>query len=350
MTKNKTVLLTGGAGYIGSHTAVALAEAGYDPVILDNFSNSQTTVLDRLQKIIRRPIPRERCDVLDSHRVQDVMVSYDISAVVHFAGVKAVAESMANPLKYYRNNICGTVGLLDALQTTQCRVLVFSSSAAVYGDPHTSPITEDFPRQPANPYGLTKAVCEDVLTTACDSDSSWRMGVLRFFDPVGAHPSGLIGDDPSGIPNNLMPYIAQVAESYRNMLDIFDHDYATPDDTGVRDYIHIQDLALGHVAAVQKLLEGCNSFTVNLGAGHGHSVLEVVHAFERANVQSVSYRIAARRPGDVAAYYADAFKAARLLDWRAQHNLAVMCADAWLWQQECSKRSASVTHGKLVTA
>ena len=327
------VLLTGGAGYIGSHTAVALAAAGYEPVILDNFSNSQPEVLDRLAHIMGRPVVCERGDVLDGLWVQDVLHRHSISAVVHFAGCKAVGESMANPLKYYRVNVGGTVSLLEAMQAANCHVVVFSSSATVYGDPASSPITEDFPRQPANPYGRTKAACEDVLASVCSSDNRWRAGVLRYFNPVGAHPSGLIGDDPSGVPNNLMPYVTQVAVGQRAVLDVFGDDYSTPDGTGVRDYIHVQDLAQGHVAAVRTLLQGANSFTVNLGAGRGHSVLEVIRAFEIASGQSVPYRVAPRRPGDVAAYYADATQAAQLLGWHAHHDLSDMCRHAWVWQQ-----------------
>ena len=350
MVAKQTILLTGGAGYIGSHTAVALADAGYEPILLDNFSNSQPTVLARVEKILGRRVLCERGDVRDSNWVRDVLVAHHISAVVHFAGYKAVGESMVNPLKYYRNNVGGTVSLLDAMHATGCRLIVFSSSATVYGDPARSPIKEDFPRQPANPYGLTKAACEDLMTAVCKSDSCWRSGVLRYFNPVGAHPSGLIGDDPSGMPNNLMPYVAQVAVGQRKVLDIFGADYATPDGTGVRDYIHVQDLAGGHVASVRTLLDGGNSFTVNLGAGCGHSVLEVIRAFEEASGQPVPYRIAPRRAGDVAAYFADATEAAKILGWHARHNLADMCADAWRWQQTNSAQLKRTENRTLSTA
>lgn len=343
------ILLTGGAGYIGSHTAVALIEAGYEPVILDNFSNSQPEVLERLALIVGRPLICERGDVLDTVWVQDVLQTHNICAAVHFAGCKAVGESMANPLKYYQSNVGGTVSLLQAMQAAGCRVVVFSSSATVYGDPMTSPITEDFARQPANPYGLTKATCEDLLSAVCNSDNRWRAGVLRYFNPVGAHHTGLIGDDPSGVPNNLMPYVVQVACGQRAVLDIFGDDYATPDGTGIRDYIHVQDLAQGHVAAVRTLLGGSSSFTINLGAGQGHSVLEVVRTFENATGQSVPYRIAPRRPGDVAAYFADASQAAKLLDWRAQHNLADMCTDAWRWQLLNANQSKNILNHGLLT-
>lgn len=350
MTTKQTVLLTGGAGYIGSHTAVALAEAGYEPVILDNFSSSQPSVLGRLEKIMARRINCERGDVRDSNWVRDVLVSHRINAVIHFAGYRAVSESVTNPLKYYRNNVGGTVSLLDAMHATNCRFIVFSSSATVYGNPSTSPVTEDFARQPANPYGLTKAACEDLLASICRSNSCWRAGVLRCFNPAGAHPSGLIGDDTLCIPNNLMPYVAQVAAGQRKVLDIFGADYATSDGTGVRDYIHVQDLAAGHVAAVRSLLDGDKSFTVNLGAGHGHSVLEVLHAFEEACGQSVPYRIAPRRSGDVAAYFADASEAKRLLGWRASRDLADMCADEWRWQQTSRKQFNTADSRMLLTA
>ncbi len=337
------ILLTGGAGYIGSHTAVALVDAGYEPVILDNFSNSQPAVLNRLAQIVGRPLTCERGNVLDSGWVKDILEAHNISAVIHFAGCKAVGESMANPLKYYRINVGGTVSLLEAMQAAGCQVVVFLSSATVYGDPASSPITEDFPRQPANPYGLTKATCEDILASVCSSDERWRAGVLRYFNPVGAHPSGLIGDDPSGVPNNLMPYVAQVAVGQRPRLDIFGDDYPTPDGTGVRDYIHVQDLAQGHVAAVRTLLDGAGSFTVNLGAGHGHSVLEVVRAFEIASGQSVPYRMAPRRPGDVAAYWADPSQAFNLLGWCTRQGLSDMCTDSWRWQQSSAQDPHAVS-------
>lgn len=333
----KAVLLTGGAGYVGSHTAVALVNAGYEPVILDNFSNSQPEVLDRVKQIAGRALVCERGDVGDCEWVKSVLSKHSIRAVIHFAGCKAVGESMVNPLKYYANNVAGTISLLQAMQAAGCHLLVFSSSATVYGDPATSPITEDFPIQPANIYGATKVMCEQMLAAMTASDNRWRAGVLRYFNPVGAHPSGLIGDDPSGVPNNLMPYVTQVAAGLRPMLDIFGDDYETEDGTGVRDYIHVQDLAQGHVAAVQTLLDGNSSFTVNLGAGHGHSVLEVVRAFEAASGQLIPYRIAPRRPGDVAAYYADPSAAARLLGWHAKHDLNDMCTDAWRWQQFASQ-------------
>ncbi|MGV8804910.1 MAG: UDP-glucose 4-epimerase GalE [Polaromonas sp.] len=328
------ILLTGGAGYIGSHTYVALVEAGFTPVILDNFSNSHPAVLQRLQAITGQAVVCERGDVLDTPWVEAVLRRHDIAGVLHFAGDKAVGESVAQPLKYYRNNIGGAVSLLEAMQAAGCRTLVFSSSATVYGDPASVPITEGFARQHTNPYGHTKLVIEDMLAALGVADPSWRLGVLRYFNPVGAHPSGQIGEDPSGIPNNLMPYVAQVAVGKRPHLNVYGNDYATPDGTGVRDYIHVQDLSAGHVAALQALVAaGGQSFTVNLGTGRGHSVLEVVCAFEEASGRPVPYQFAPRRPGDVAQCYADPALAQSLLGWRATHTLADMCADAWRWQQ-----------------
>jgi len=326
------ILLTGGAGYIGSHTCVALVEAGFTPVILDNFSNSQPAVLARLAQITGQTIACEKGDVLDTAWVEDVLRRHQIAAVLHFAGDKAVGESVAQPLKYYRNNIGGAVSLLQAMQAAGCKTLVFSSSATVYGDPASVPITEDFPRQHTNPYGHTKLVIEDILASMQVADASWRLGVLRYFNPVGAHPSGLIGEDPSGIPNNLMPFVAQVAIGKRPFLNVYGSDYPTPDGTGVRDYIHVQDLAEGHVAALRALLDKGESFTVNLGTGRGNSVLEVVHAFEQASGWPIPYQLAPRRPGDVAQCYADPAMAQRLLGWQAKHSLADMCRDAWRWQ------------------
>jgi UDP-glucose 4-epimerase len=326
------ILLTGGAGYIGSHTCAALIQAGFTPVILDNFSNSHPAVLERLQRITGEAVACERGNVLDTPWVLDVLRRHAIGAVMHFAGDKAVGESVAQPLKYYRNNIGGAVSLLEAMQSAGCGVLVFSSSATVYGDPASVPITENFPRSHTNPYGYTKLVIEDILAALQVAEPSWRLGVLRYFNPVGAHPSGLIGEDPSDIPNNLMPFVAQVAIGKRPCLNVYGGDYPTPDGTGVRDYIHVQDLAAGHVAALQALLNQGTSFTVNLGTGRGNSVLEVVQAFEQASGRAIPYRMAPRRPGDVAQCYADPHLAQSLLGWRAQHTLADMCADAWRWQ------------------
>lgn len=333
------ILLTGGAGYIGSHTFVALSQAGFVPVILDDFSNSSPAVLARLEQLTGKPLHCVRASVADKPLVQSLIEQQGIAAVVHFAGFKAVGESCAQPLKYYDNNVGGTTRLLQAMEAAGCRTLVFSSSATVYGDPASVPITEDFPRRHTNPYGHTKLVCEDMLSALCQAIPAWHVGVLRYFNPVGAHPSGLIGEDPSGVPNNLMPYVAQVAVGQRPYLNVYGNDYATPDGTGVRDYIHVEDLAQGHVAALQALVRqgpkgpaSGSGFTVNLGTGQGYSVLDVVRAFEQASGREVPYQIAPRRAGDVAQCYANASLAKRLLGWRAKHSLADMCRDAWHWQ------------------
>ena len=334
MTHSHNILLTGGAGYIGSHTYIAMQAAGFSPVILDDFSNSHEGVLDRLAQITGQAVVSERGNVADTALVESVLTQHAIAAVVHFAGFKAVGESVAQPLKYYNNNVGGTLSLLQAMQATDCRTLVFSSSATVYGDPLSVPVTEEFPRHHTNPYAHTKLLTEDILASVRLSSSSWRTGVLRYFNPVGAHPSGLIGEDPSGIPNNLMPYVTQVAVGQRPFLSVFGNDYATPDGTGVRDYIHVQDLAQGHVAAVQNLLqEGSESFTLNLGTGQGYSVLEVIRAFEQASGRAVPFQFAPRRAGDVAQCYADPALAKQILGWSASHTLGDMCADAWRWQQ-----------------
>jgi UDP-glucose 4-epimerase len=326
------ILLTGGAGYIGSHTCVALSQAGDTPVILDNFSNSHRGVLQRLQAITGKPVRCEEGDVLDTAWVEAVLRRHDIGGVIHLAGAKAVGESVANPLKYYRNNVGGAVSLLQAMSAAGCRAIVFSSSATVYGDPASVPIAEHFPRSHTNPYGHTKLVVEDMLQAVRAASPDWRVAVLRYFNPVGAHESGLIGEDPAGIPNNLMPYITQVAMGKRPHLQVFGNDYPTPDGTGVRDYIHVSDLAEGHVAALKALLESGESLTVNLGTGRGHSVLEVVRAFESASGKPLPHRIVPRRPGDVAQCYADPSLAERLLGWRASRSLDQMCADSWRWQ------------------
>ncbi|MBE7941705.1 MULTISPECIES: UDP-glucose 4-epimerase GalE [Ramlibacter] len=326
------ILLTGGAGYIGSHTHVALLEAGFDPLILDNFANSHPRVLERLQEITGRPARCVRGDVLDTARVERLLREEKIAGVIHFAGDKAVGESVQQPLKYYHNNIGGAVSLMQAMEAAGCESLVFSSSATVYGDPASVPIREDFPRSATNPYGHTKLVIEDMLAAQCHARPSWKVAVLRYFNPVGAHPSGRIGEDPAGIPNNLMPYISQVAAGTRSELQVFGNDYPTPDGTGVRDYIHVCDLAEGHVAALRHLLERGRGLTVNLGTGQGHSVLEVVKAFERASGRPVPYRFAPRRAGDVAQCYADPALARELLGWQAVRGLDAMCADAWRWQ------------------
>lgn len=340
------VLLTGGAGYIGSHTFVALFEAGFEPVILDNFSNSNREVLRRLATITGRDPRVEEGTVLDCSFVEAVLRRHAPVAVVHFAGDKAVGESVQRPLKYFRNNIGGAISLLEAMQSAYLAsaaavqmeevrlppTLVFSSSATVYGNPASVPITEDFPRSHTSPYGHTKLVIEDMLQALRNAAPTWRVGVLRYFNPVGAHSSALIGEDPAGVPNNLMPYVTQVAVGLRPQLNVFGGDYPTADGTGIRDYIHVQDLAVGHVAAVQTLLDGGESFTVNLGTGQGYSVLEVVRAFEKASGKRVPYKLVGRRLGDVATCYADPKLARKLLGWSARHTLDDMCRDAWRWQ------------------
>jgi UDP-glucose 4-epimerase len=326
------ILLTGGAGYIGSHTFVSLVEAGFTPIIVDNFANSHPRVLERLQTITGRAVVCEEGDVLDTPFMEALLHRHAIRGVIHFAGDKAVGESVANPLKYYRNNLGGAVSLMQAMENAGCDTLVFSSSATVYGDPARVPIREDFRRAHTNPYGHTKLVIEDMLAAQCVAHPSWKVAILRYFNPVGAHPSGLIGEDPAGIPNNLMPYITQVAAGTRPRLSVFGNDYPTPDGTGVRDYIHVCDLAEGHVAALHHLLEQRRSLAANLGTGHGHSVLEVVRAFEAASGRAVPFDIAPRRPGDVAQCYADPSRARELLGWQARRTLAQMCEDAWRWQ------------------
>jgi UDP-glucose 4-epimerase len=326
------ILLTGGAGFIGSHTYAALAEAGYTPVIYDNFSNSRREVLPRLEKITGTPVLCEEGDVLDTAHVRVVLQRHHIEGVIHFAGLKAVGESVQKPLLYYRNNVAGTISLMEAMQAAGCTKIVFSSSATVYGEPESVPMREDFPRSHTNPYGHTKLVIEDMLTAQCAAQPAWKAAILRYFNPVGAHPSGLIGEDPEGVPNNLMPYIAQVVAGHRPHLQVFGNDYPTPDGTGIRDYLHVADLAEGHVAALRALLQEGRSLTVNLGTGRGHSVLEVVRAFEAASGREVPFRFAPRRAGDIAQSFADPALAQKTLGWRAQRTLAQMCEDAWRWQ------------------
>ena len=327
-----TVLLTGATGYIASHTWLALWEAGFDVIGVDNFANSSPEVLNRLRTLGGRTPRFERADVCDAAALDAVFAAGRIDAVVHFAAHKAVGESVAKPLDYYANNVGGLMALCAAMQRHACRALVYSSSATVYGDPQQLPIAEDAPLSSTNAYGATKLVGEMLLRDLRHSDPLWQIAVLRYFNPVGAHASGLIGEDPRGTPNNLMPYIAQVAVGKRDRLQVFGADYPTPDGTGVRDYIHVTDLAEGHVAALRRLLGGQGSLTVNLGTGQGLSVLELLRAFEAASDRAVPFEIVARRPGDVAACYADASLARTLLGWRAERDAAAMCADSWRWQ------------------
>ncbi len=327
------ILVTGGLGYIGSHTCVVLAEAGHDLVILDNLANSKVEVLARIRELapVRR-IEFERADLRDRAALAALFAERTVDAVVHFAGLKAVGESVEKPLLYYDNNVGGTIALLETMQAYAVRRIVFSSSATVYGEPERLPLTEDHPLRPTNPYGKTKLMIEHILGDAARADERFVYAALRYFNPIGAHPSGRIGEDPRGIPNNLFPYIAQVAVGKRPALRVWGNDYPTPDGTGVRDYIHVMDLARGHLAALRYLGSHKRSVTVNLGTGRGYSVLESVRAFERASGKRIPVEIHPRRPGDVIACYADASAAARELGWKAQLGLEEMCRDAWRWQ------------------
>jgi UDP-glucose 4-epimerase len=329
----QTILVTGGAGYIGSHTCLELLKAGHQVVVVDNLDNSSEESLRRVQDLTGKSLEFHQVDICDGPALRAVFATHEFDAVVHFAGLKAVGESCEIPLRYYENNIFGTVELLKAMADHECFNLVFSSSATVYGDPHTVPITEDFPLQATNPYGRTKLFIEEILRDVCLADDRWRCILLRYFNPIGAHESGRIGEDPQGIPNNLMPFVMQVAVGLREKLSVFGNDYDTPDGTGVRDYIHVVDLALGHLAAIDKLasLMGCTP--INLGTGQGYSVLEMVKAAEKASGREVPYAVVARRPGDIATCYADPAGAARLLGWEARRGLEEMCADAWRWQE-----------------
>jgi UDP-glucose 4-epimerase len=327
------VLLTGGAGYIGSHMAVALAQSGHQPVVLDNFCNSKPSVMGRLAALCGEALPLVEADVRDTAAVAAALTDHRIEAVVHFAALKAVGESVAKPLLYFENNVGGLLSLLKAMQSTDCRQIVFSSSAVVYGDPARVPISEDDPVGYTNAYAQTKLVGEQFLEAQAQSDSSWRVAVLRYFNPVGAHPSGQLGEDPSGIPNNLVPYIAQVAVGRRGRLQVFGSDYATPDGTGVRDYIHIQDLVAGHLASL-RVLGDRGSHLVNLGTGRGYSVMEVIEAYARASGRPIPYEVAPRRPGDVATVFTDPTRAEALLGWRAKFDLDDMCRSSWHWQQQ----------------
>lgn len=332
----RRVLLTGGAGYIGSHAAVEFAAAGSEIILLDNFSNSSPAVLDRLETILGQRPRLHRVDIRDKHALASVLAEEQPAAVIHFAGLKAVGESVREPLRYYDNNVSGTLALLEAMAETGPRKLVFSSSATVYGDPASVPIREDFPRSATNPYGRSKLIIEDMLMDLAAADHDWRIALLRYFNPAGAHESGLIGEDPAGEPNNLMPYISQVAVGEREQLSVFGGDYDTVDGTGVRDYIHVVDLARGHVAALDALhtADPGVPLTVNLGTGQGYSVLELLRAFEVASGREIPYRIVERRAGDVAACYADPALARELLDWEASFDVARMCADSWRWQSQ----------------
>lgn len=337
-----TILVTGGAGYIGSHTCVELIDNGFEVVIVDNLGNSKIESLRRIEKITGRSIPFYRADIRDAAALTRIFQKHAIDAVIHFAGLKAVGESCQQPLTYYQNNITGTLVLLETMAEHGVKNLVFSSSATVYGDPRTVPITEDFPLQATNPYGRTKLFIEEILRDAGAADKlnqarhRWKIAILRYFNPIGAHHSGLIGEDPNGIPNNLMPYLSQVAIGKLPMLSVFGNDYPTHDGTGVRDYIHVVDLAQGHIKALRYLLKQdhdamlCEAF--NLGTGNGYSVLDMINTFSRVTGQSVAYQIVPRRPGDVAACYADPTLALETLDWKAERDLQQMLTDLWRWQ------------------
>jgi len=332
------ILVTGGTGYIGSHTVVELMAAGYEVFIIDNLCNSKSSVLDRIERIAGRKPGFAEMDIRDGDGLRQLMAQHRFDAVIHFAGLKAVGESVSQPLRYYDNNVGGSVTLFRAMQDAGIRQLVFSSSATVYGDPHTVPIREDFPLSATNPYGRSKLMIEDILRDLQIADDSWRIALLRYFNPVGAHASGLIGEDPNGIPNNLMPYLTQVAAGKLKELSVFGSDYPTPDGTGVRDYIHVVDLALGHVAALRRLASQPGSLTVNLGTGHGYSVLDMVNAFSKVSHQAVPYKLVQRRPGDIAQCYADPALAQQVLGWQATRGIEDMCADAWRWQENAVRQ------------
>jgi len=327
------ILVTGGCGYIGSHTVVELLQAGCEVEIVDNLSNSSARVVERLETISGRSVVLHRLDLRDFEAMSKLLADGGFAAVIHFAGLKAVGESVEKPLEYYDNNISGTLSLLRAMRDNGPTKLVFSSSATVYGDPETVPITEDAPVGPTNPYGRTKLMIEEILRDLKAAEPEWRIALLRYFNPIGAHSSGLIGEDPRGIPNNLLPYVAQVAVGRRPELSVFGDDYPTSDGTGVRDYIHVVDLARGHLKALAALERETELVCCNLGTGTGYSVLEVVEAFRRASGVEIPYRIVARRPGDIAVCYADPGRARRILDWQAEYDLERMCSDTWRWQQ-----------------
>jgi UDP-glucose 4-epimerase len=331
------ILLTGGTGYIGSHTAAVLVQAGHEVVLLDNLSNSRGDVVERLRQITGRTLAFHEVDVRDRHSVAKVLRERGCTAVIHFAGLKAVGESVQEPLEYFGNNVGGSISLLQAMQDAGVSTIVFSSSATVYGEPQFLPLDEAHPASAVNPYGRTKLHIEEMLADACRADPAWRVVCLRYFNPVGAHPSGLIGEDPRGIPNNLMPYIAKVATGELPALGVFGNDYPTPDGTGVRDYIHVMDLAEGHAAALAFLQREKGWHAINLGTGRGYSVLEILRAFEKACGHTVPYEVKPRRPGDVASCYANPAKAAAVLGWRATRGIEEMCETTWRW---CSRNSA----------
>ncbi len=328
------ILVTGGAGYIGSHTLVELLNAGFEVVVIDNLSNSSEKSLQRVEKITGKSVPFYKIDILDRKALEDLFAKEKLDACIHFAGLKAVGESVSKPWEYYENNIAGTLTLVDVMRKNGCKNIIFSSSATVYGDPAFIPITEECPKGTCtNPYGWTKSMLEQILSDMQKADPEWNVVLLRYFNPIGAHKSGLIGENPNGIPNNLMPYITQVAVGKREKLTVFGNDYDTHDGTGVRDYIHVVDLALGHVKALKKIEEKAGLKIYNLGTGVGYSVLDIVKNFEEATGVKIKYEIGPRRPGDIATCYSNADKAFKELGWKAQYGIREMCADSWNWQK-----------------
>ncbi len=334
MATKGTILVTGGAGFIGSHTCVELLNGGYDVVVIDNLVNSNRESLQRVEQITGKAVTFYEADARDQAAFERIFDAHPVTGAIHFAALKAVGESVAKPLEYYNNNVGSLLTLLSVMRDRNVRQFVFSSSATVYGVPKSSPIDESFPLSATNPYGQSKLIAEQILRDLEVSDPNWRIATLRYFNPVGAHESGLIGEDPAGIPNNLMPYVAQVAVGKLEKLQVFGGDYETPDGTGVRDYIHVVDLARGHLAALDALVKHDASLVVNLGTGQGYSVLDVVRAFEKASGRPVPYEIVARRPGDIASCYADPASAAKLLGWQAEFGIERMCADHWRWQSQ----------------
>ncbi len=331
------ILVTGGAGYIGSHTCIELIEAGYEVIVVDNLCNSSIKSIKRVEKITNTKIPFYKLDIRDKSALKKVFKKYSIDGVIHFAGLKAVGESVYKPLVYFDNNLGGTFVLVELMLEFNCTIFVFSSSATVYGDPISVPIKENFPLSPTNPYGRTKLMIEEFLQDIFLANNSWGIAILRYFNPIGAHKSGLIGEDPNDIPNNLIPYISQVAAGKLDILNVFGDDYNTPDGTGVRDYIHVLDLARGHVKALDTLKNKSQKVTVNLGTGIGYSVIEITKTFEKVSGKKIPYQIVDRRPGDIAICYSDSSYAAELFGWKAQYNLDEMCADTWRWQLQNPK-------------
>ncbi|WP_214756181.1 UDP-glucose 4-epimerase GalE [Exiguobacterium sp. s157] len=327
-----TILVTGGAGYIGTHTVLQLLETGHDVIVLDNLSNSRREALERVEALTGKSVTFYLGDILDRELLEQIFLTHTIDAVIHFAGLKAVGESVSEPLRYYENNVVGTTVLLEVMNAFDVKRIVFSSSATVYGMPERTPIDESFPLSATNPYGRTKLMIEDIMRDLAVADPSWSIALLRYFNPIGAHKSGQIGEDPFDIPNNLMPYITQVAVGRLNELSVFGDDYDTPDGTGVRDYIHVVDLAEGHLKALDYVMDHTGAEAFNLGTGTGYSVLDLVHAFEAESGKAVPYKVTPRRPGDIAMCFADPSKSKRVLGWEAKHDVRAMCRDAWNWQ------------------